>query len=185
MRTKTFLLTRITDLLMHSPSGMKSSGEPKTIATKSIPTPEVEAAAGRYVTQDGYFWIPTQGIKNCMVSGAAGRRIGKRAATSVLKGTVFPLEDETIVLDQKTLKPMKADRYTVDMRRVTVDKKGIIRSRPRVTDWAAKVVFELDDMIPDDIVVECLNMGGRTIGILDYRPEKSGSFGRFKAELVK
>src|SRR4030095_2562446 len=184
MRITTFFITGTHALLMHNPAAMSKNGHSKGLGTKIIPTAEEEAKASRYLTDDGKFWVPTQGFKSCLVSGATGRRINKRAATSVLKGTVFPVEDRVIILDAKG-KPMSGDNYEIDTRRAVVDKSGIPRSRAKVSGWSCKLQLELDELITDDLVEECLNMGGRTVGILDYRPEKGGPFGRFTAKLMK
>jgi hypothetical protein len=167
---------------MHNPISM-TTGK-KGLAAKQIPTPEDEAAAGRYLDEHDNFQIPAMAVKKCIVSGAKGMRIAKQAATSVLMGTVFPAEEWYPLLDVKTLKPMKGDRYVIDTRRVVVDGNGIMRSRPKITGWACKVSFELDDLITDEVVLECLSRGGPRIGILDYRPQKSGWFGRFTAQLL-
>jgi hypothetical protein len=42
--------------------------------------------------------------------------------------------------------------------------------------------LELDAVIDDEMIVEVGNIGGRLVGIGDYRPEKSGPFGRYTIE---
>lgn len=185
MRISTYLVVGTHPLLMHNPETMSRNGHGKGgLGTKQIPSAEDEAAASRYLTEDGYFWVPTQAFKSCLVSASKGRRINKMAATSVLKGTVFPAEDRTFLLDAKNGKPLKGDHYEVDVRRAVVQGSGIPRARAKVSGWSCKVVLELDELITDNLILECLNLGGRTVGICDFRPATGGPFGRFTATLL-
>src|SRR5215467_11905056 len=128
MSVCTYLIIGTSPLMMHNPQGMTSGGG-STLNKKTIPSAAEEAAAGRYLTDDGYFRFPMQGFKSSLVSGGRGRRLGKQGAAAVLKGTVFPTEDWCSILDAATEQPMKGDRYEIDTRRVTVQmkKSGILR----------------------------------------------------------
>ena len=182
-----YLLIGTFDILMHNPSGMKSGGGDSKFKTKEIPTPEVEAEASRYVTEDGNLWVPSQGIKKSIVAGAVGRRIGKRGAPSVLLGSIFPVDEQSLLIRPDTMQPIRGHEYEVDVRRVVVDKtKGVIRGRARVKlPWGCLAKFSVDEeLITPDMVAEIGLVGGRTIGILDYRPQKSGWFGRYSISLI-
>ncbi len=46
--------------------------------------------------------------------------------------------------------------------------------------------LEIDsDFIPADMLITLFNRAGRMIGVMDYRPEKRGSFGRYTVELYQ
>jgi hypothetical protein len=185
MQLITLQCTGTTGLLMHNPASMAPSNAGK-LDTKRIPTPEVEAAAGRYVTDDGkYMRFPMQGFKSSFVSGGVGRRIGKRSATAVLKATIFPSEKWVMLLHPTSGKPIKADDYTIDVQSVVVQKSRILRARPLVVPWRCMVTFEVDDSIDrPDILVEIGNLAGRMVGVGDFRPATGGSFGRYEVSLV-
>ena len=183
-RIVSYLVTGTYDLLMHNPASMYYSAEGE-LAQKKIPTAEEEAAASRYVTEDNLLYIPAQGIRNSIVSGGKGRRIGKLAAPTVLRAGVFPAEDRAILQDAKTGKPMTGDQYVIDVRRVVLKKSGgIMRARAKVSNWMFKVAFEVDALVSDGLIEEAGNIAGRIVGLLDYRPEKSGPFGRYKMKLI-
>jgi hypothetical protein len=159
----------------------------KALKQKIIPTPEEEAKASRYVTSDGYLYIPTQGIRNSIASGGKGRRIGKMAATTILRSAMFPAEDRSILYDPATNKPLTADRYVIDTRRVQFKgssggPSSVLRSRALIDSYYVDFPLELDAVIDDEMIVEVGNIGGRLVGIGDYRPEKSGPFGRYTIE---
>ena len=77
---------------------------------------------------------------------------------------------------------MPIDEYSIDSRRVVIKATSgsIVRHRPRIDDWS--VSFELDYdtlLLSIDQVREIVDNGGRRIGVLDFRPEKKGPYGRF------
>jgi hypothetical protein len=170
MKISIFEIIGTYPILMHNPAGMQRGGE-GGMTTKKIPTAEVEAEAGVYKTEDGFMWFPSQAFKSSLVSASKGRRIGKQAATQVLKGTVFCAEERVHLLKVKrtgetskiTDTPKPATDYTIDTRRAVVQRNGILRSRPKVSDWATKVALEIDDMVSDKLVEDILNMAGQSV----------------------
>jgi hypothetical protein len=184
-RISLFYMVGTYPLLMHNPKSMYFDSGGKGLQQKKIPTPEEEAKASRYVTDDGLLYIPTQGARNAIVSGGKGRRVGKQYATTILGGGVFPVEERTLLIDAATGQPIKADQYEIDVRRVVLKSAGgIQRARAKVSNWACKIALELDELVEDNLVVDAGSIAGRFVGLLDYRPECGGPFGRFKISLV-
>jgi len=188
MQLVTFEITGTSPLLMHNPAGMARNGS--ALGTKKIPKPEDEARAALY-EEGGDLWFPAQAFKAALVSVSKGRRLSKRAATGVVKGSVFPAEERCWLIHPETGEPLGADDYEVDIRRVVVQRSAVFRARPKITRWATKVAFDIDpDVISPDpdgslpILLYLLNIAGRTIGVGDFRPECGGPFGRFEAELL-
>jgi len=72
--------------------------------------------------------------------------------------------------------------YTIDSRPVVVPatKGRIIRHRPRLDEWQVTFDLEYDDTLLKATEVRAIvdNAGSR-VGLLDFRPEKKGPFGRF------
>lgn len=166
-------------LLLHNPGGMSPHETPGVKTKKQIPTPEVEAAAGRYLMPGSeQLALPTTAFRGCMAGAAKGRKIGKTFATTVVKGAVFPAEEWTPLTDPSG---DPAIEYEIDMRRAVIGKAGVVRCRPKLTKWAANVRLEYDDdFLAVADLIDLLNIGGRTVGVGDFRPEKTGWFGRFR-----
>ena len=63
----------------------------------------------------------------------------------------------------------------------------IVRTRAMFeTPWECDFVLDVDDELVDKAMLErWLDIGGRRIGLGDWRPEKSGSYGRFETEILK
>jgi hypothetical protein len=163
-------------LLMNNPAKMVvGSNGPKT---KHIPTPEEEAEKGLYVDDDGNFYLPSNMFRACLLNGLKGKRIGKLGAATVFKPAVFNVDEQTVVLDAKTMKPKKD--YIVDTRRAVVQNNGVMRSRPKFTEWAAIVRLLLDEeVVSPEMVAEHLDIAGKTTGVGDYRIARGGPFGSF------
>ena len=73
---------------------------------------------------------------------------------------------------------VQAAQYTVP---VVVERKRILRTRARFDcPWSVVGVADVDEELVDQAKLTAwLALGGRRIGLGDWRPEKSGVFGRF------
>ena len=61
----------------------------------------------------------------------------------------------------------------------------ILRTRAKFDRWGATFILDCDDELVDQEQLETwLDIGGRRIGLGDWRPEKSGHFGRFAVQSV-
>jgi len=172
-------------LLTHNPSGM-TGGSGKDMKTKQIPMPKDEAAAGLYLNADGRYSFPAIGIRRCLITAASKSRmkIGKYSAADTISANVFPVEELCLIEDAKTSKPIKT--YEVNVQRAVVVRQGILRARPLFRDWAIRIALEIDETyITAEHVLTVMNLGGKMVGIGDYRPERKGMYGQFTAELIK
>ena len=78
--------------------------------------------------------------------------------------------------------------YRIDIRRVIVQRQGVMRARPLIElPWACVAEFECDaglGMVGDtpfaaQLFHQALGYAGQIVGIGDYRPEKGGLFGKY------
>jgi hypothetical protein len=187
LKTIIFQITGVTPLLLHSPQGMMDP-EPATATAKRKPTPTDEAEKAAYRLPSGQLYLPGSSFRGAMVDGVKGRRFSgsKVGANTLLKGTVFvPLSDEFYPLyHPETLEPLHD--YEIDSRTAVVQRARILRNRPKLMQWGCRAVFEYDEeIIRPENLLEALSLGGRTVGVGDYRPSCSGPFGRFTAEWLK
>lgn len=183
MKHLEFILNGTFALLMHNPAQMGTVGE-KGLGRKRIPKREDEAAAGLYKMANGDFYVPAIAVRNAMLTGSKGSTIGKRAAMPIVAAAVI-LDEEEFALTDEADKPIR--RYGIDTRRAVVQKQGIMRSRPRIDlPWRVHGRFLFDDNVVDSArpVEDALRNAGLTVGLLDYRPEKKGWFGRFEVVSV-
>ena len=166
-------LKGLSPLLMNSPKamilastqGLKSKTEKYDI--------EGDAEKVAYKTKDGELYVPAEAIKGCLVNAAAYKKRGKCAARAFIAGGVFITPNE-IGLGTKD--------YEIDIRTVVIQRARVVKGRPKIENW--KIDFTLmynEKMIADhNIIKQILEEGGQRIGILDFRPQKMGSFGMFE-----
>lgn len=177
MRIVTIRVEGMSPLLMHNPENMLAR-DSANAKKKTIPTAEEEAKGGLYRTADDTLYLPTTAFAACARRAAVGRRIGKTAATSVVKGALFPATEITPLL---TPDGEPLDEYDIDVRRAVVQRQAVNRARPKFEKWAASVAFDLDEeFLPEPVLRDLLEIGGKTVGVGDFRPECSGPFGRFR-----
>lgn len=184
METLHIKLNGLTPLLMHNPAGSMTAGGSRKISRKVIPSPEEEAKASRYLLPDGNFYIQAISIRNTLLGGAKGYRIGRTAAISILSGAL-DIIDEIFPLFRDG-QPLNGENYSIDTRRSVVQGQGIMRSRARIElPWQVEAVFRFNpDLVNLEQIREIASNAGRVVGLLDYRPEKKvglpGWFGKFE-----
>lgn len=172
----------VSPLLMHNPAGMKRSEG--TLGMKVIPTPLQEALDGLYRLPDGRLFIKADAVRESMKGGGIGHRLGKKAAPGVLAAAVIEHPDHPFfIVEREDGTPVTEDPndWTIDTRRAVVVRQGILRSRAAINPWYADIVFQYDSkFVTAEHVITFIGNGGQSRGLLDYRPQKGGPFGRFE-----
>jgi len=172
-----------TALLMHNPAGMRQGGQ-ETVGRKVIPTPEEEAEASTYRLPNKDLCVPAVAVRNSILGGCTGLRIGKRAASPIIAGALLP-SDLMFPLVNPDGEPFV--EYVIDTQRAVVVRQGIMRSRARIdAPWIVAYTFNLNTLgaTADAIIATvraALATSGPSIGILDYRPQKKGWYGTYEA----
>ncbi len=162
-------------LLMNSPASMLAASKGKTKKRGEIPSPEEDAEIRAYRMRDKTLFIPNTAFKGTLINASAAYKIGRSSAKQLVAGTVriFPAE---ISLGTK--------KYEIDMRPVVVQRSRIVRARPKLTEWSASlfVIWDSSFGIKRDDLKKMLTDAGKRVGILDFRPQHCGEFGRFTVE---
>lgn len=168
-----------TPFLQNSPKNMKAK-EPGIRGVKITYDPEIEAEKVTYRRGDGTLGFPACGVRNCLIGGATGLKIGNRYATTVLQeiiGYFPPLEgDELFPFEDLDGQPIRD--YEIDTRRAVRGRQGVLVSRPKIWPWRLRCTLKLT--VPTGTDVEALqrdlfriaNKAGQYPGLGDGRPEK-------------
>lgn len=72
--------------------------------------------------------------------------------------------------------------YLIDSRPVVVPatKGRVVRHRPRLDNWTVTFEIEYDDtLLTETQLRRIVDDAGSRVGLLDFRPERKGPFGRF------
>ena len=182
------VLKGITPLLMNNPTLTLGKEPEEGIIRGKIkrPTPEEDAAVRQYVTPEGYFYIPAEALRKCLLTASIGysvkgERGSKMALRPILAGSLSITQPYLPIVDEER-NPIPKGQYEVDARRVVIGKSAIIRGRPKIFPWYALCWYTIDLARLDEQAFEAvLVRSGKYPGLLDYRPEKGGCFGTFEA----
>ncbi len=69
---------------------------------------------------------------------------------------------------------------------VVVQRARILRTRAKFDEWSATFVVDVEpELVDKQKLGAWLEVGSRRVGLGDWRPEKSGHYGRFVVESVK
>ena len=168
----------LTPLLMNNPISMENEGP--------LPTPEKETEISRYVKPDGTLYVPSIALRKSIILGATSYKIGKFSLKSRLSAAI-QLFDEYLDLIGEDGKPISD--YVIDRRRVVIQRAGVIRSRARIElPWYVEGILGFNsDLIKDkhgqvqiDILKNEVNIAGQVSGLLDFRPNRGGWFGKYE-----
>jgi len=177
-----FKVTGLFPLLTHNPAQM--GGASRGPKTKKIPSPEEEAEIGTYRDEEGHYCIPSMGFRASFLNGLKNKKVGRSSAISVFQAAVFNIDELCVLIDPETDQPL--EEYRIDTRRAVVQRQGVMRSRPRFEKWGCYLFLQIDeDIVSPEMVEENLNISGQIVGVGDFRIEKRGIFGKYRAELIK
>ena len=73
-------------------------------------------------------------------------------------------------------------KYGLDIRTVVIQRNRVPKIRPMIENWKAKFEIEYDETLigNPDLIRQILEDAGKRVGLLDFRPQRSGTFGKFK-----
>ncbi|HSR76413.1 MAG TPA: hypothetical protein VLN57_07480 [Xanthobacteraceae bacterium] len=166
-------------LLTHNVMAMLA---PAASRGKNIPSPEDEAEAGVYRTQEGRFGLLGEAFRLSALEASTLFKAPKG------RGSIQPwlahieVEEEFVTLiDPATGEAI--ENYEIDVRSVVIQRSRILRGRPKFLHWAVKRITILYDeaLIPNPTIIpDIMADAGQRRGVGDFRPGKSkGRFGRF------
>ncbi len=126
-----------------------------------------------YRCDDGTIGIPGEYLRAALV--AAGRyrqdpRSPRKSAMDLMKAAVVPLTEVASL--------GKAEWDYLDMRRVTIQRAGVTRTRPAfLAGWEAEfqLLVNLTEYVPPAALLDSLTAAGKFVGLADFRP----TYGRF------
>jgi hypothetical protein len=145
---------------------------PLEAAEKKTAAEQAENAAYRD-PDSKELYIPGVNIQRSLVAAAAFSKGKGRSTLQKQVAACVMVEQDRVGLGMKD--------YKIDSRRVVIaaTKGAVVRHRPRIDDWTVSFTVSYDDTLINEKELRQVmdNMGAR-VGLLDFRPEKKGPFGR-------
>lgn len=143
---------------------------------------ELECVRALWLDQADKPAIPAEAIRSAIETGARKRKQGAQVREGlIVLSSAFEYDVDRY---GRTLEQL--GRTTQFVVPVVVKRNRIMRTRAKFDPpWACKFTVDVDEELIDrDQLMEWLDIAGRRIGIGDWRPEKSGVYGRFQTESV-
>jgi len=179
MKTFQVRVEGISPLLQHRFGEQNESGDAARPIVKASRTPREEAEAVCYRNGNG-FYVPGTWISGTIREAGASHKLkGSRRSVKYIVPAGVTVNEVDIPLLNGT---KMAKDFEVDSRPVVIPstKGRIMRHRPRFEEWSLEFSITVDEsVIPADLVKQLLDEAGRRVGIGDFRPERTGPFGRF------
>ena len=174
MQTIKVTIQGVSPLLQH-----RFIGEPPE-GMKNMPPQEQAELATYRDPKTNDLYIPVENLTRALISGASySKGKGRSSLQKEVAAAVF-VNPARISLGTK--------KFEVDTRAVVIPatRGRVLAHRPRIDEWSAAFTVEFDEtLIKKTQIEKILADTGSRVGLMDFRPEKKGPYGRFEVTSIK
>jgi len=136
--------------------------------------PEQEFRDATYVIKKGVYGMPVSALKSCLIN-AAHKDLGIEK-TLVRKAVFIRCVNPDGLLPMQCSDPVMRE----DCVRLTGNSTDL-RYRPEFKEWRVTMEIEHDaDLLKPQEIMNLFTRAGFGVGLLEWRPEKGGEYGRFQ-----
>lgn len=137
---------------------------------------ELDTFTSLYLDNEGAPTIPEAAVRASIEGAARKLKQGPQVREGlIVEGVDRFIYDEA--LGKTAAELAKRAQFTVP---VVVQRSRILRTRAKFDEWGLAFTVEVDPELVDQHQLETwLDIAGRRLGLGDWRPEKSGHYGRF------
>jgi hypothetical protein len=125
-------------------------------------------------------FIPAVAVQRGLVNAASYLKGKGRASLQKQAAACLLVSPERLVIHNG--KGTAAMEYVIDSRPVVIPatKGRVMRHRPRFDEWSVTFTLDYDEtLLKSTEVRKIVDLLGSRVGLLDFRPERKGPFGRF------
>ena len=137
---------------------------------------ELECLVSLWTTDAGKVGVPERALRAVIENGAKKLRQGPQVREGlIVMDSAFEYDQERYGASEEQL--AVSTQFTVP---VKIQRNSILRTRAKFDEWKCSFTVDTDEELVDEQQLETwLDIAGRRVGLGDWRPEKSGSYGRF------
>jgi len=168
MQETTVTIKGVTPLLMRH---RKLSEEPAELKNAS---PEEQAENSAYRDDNKQLFIPSVCLWRALVNAGAYSKAGRSSTKKKEVAAGMFIKEDHILLG--------TSEFEVDSRWVRIKATGgsCMRHRPKITHWQCTFTLQWEQaFFKEKEVRKIVDDCGSRVGVLDFRPEKTGPFGKF------
>ena len=139
---------------------------------------ELEVRLSLWLNEKSEATIPTAAFRSCIEKAARKKKQGPqvREGLVVARTLSFDYDRENMGVTVEEL--ASTAQFTVP---VVVGRSRLLRTRALFPTWEASFEIDTDEELVDRKQLESwISVAGRRVGLGDWRPDKSGSYGRFE-----
>ena len=150
-------------------------------ATDDARIAELECQTSLWLDARDAATIPEGAIRACIEAGAKKRRQGALVREGLGVDGVQSFDYDREALGTTVEELGKRAQFSAPVR---IGTSRVLRTRAKFNEWSCAFTLDCDDEIVDQEQLETwLDIAGRRIGLGDWRPAKSGTYGRFEFEV--
>ena len=144
---------------------------------------ELETQTAFWLNSAGTPEVPAAALRACIETGARKVKQGPQVREGLVIESVDAFHYDFEKLGTTVEQLSKTTQFTVG---VVVQRSRILRTRAKFDAWGVTFTIEVDPELCDkEQLLNWIDIAGRRIGLGDWRPEKSGHYGRFGVEKIE
>lgn len=170
-----------TPLVMNNPRQMRERTESLEV--------DIPVEKKLYLDPEGYPAIPAYCMKSALTEGAGRIPIPGKGKKTYKDDTIWALQVEPAYIRVQVPEKDAREAWEAFEARVKRGKSYVITARPMFMTWMAEFYIEVDpegeELFPERVVREIVEITGKRVGILDGRKKNFGRFGVVEFERVE
>lgn len=149
--------------------------------TDEIRLRELETQTSLWLDPQGLPTIPAGAVRSCLEQAARKLRQGPQVREGLIVSEINEFDyDRSLGTSVEELG--RSVQFTTG---VVVQRSRILRTRAKFDEWGLTFTVDVDDeLVDEEQLLSWLDIAGRRIGLGDWRPTKSGHYGRFETVSV-
>ena len=161
---------------------MRKKGSNRTSADK-VRLKEIDTLLGFWIGENGEIEIPTSAIRRCLEDSAKKLKQGGQVREGLIVTKTTFHYDKSL---GETLDDLSKNKEVQLTTPAVIGKSRILITRPHFKEWSCNIEIDAEeDLVDISQLKHWFEIGGRRVGLGDWRPQKSGLYGRYRLTELK
>ena len=142
----------------------------------------LECQTSLWINAIGAVEVPPAALRSCIEKAARKLKQGPQVREGLIVTHCISFDYDLKMYGSTVDDIGDRAQFTVP---VVVQRSRILRTRAKFEEWSCTFAVETDPELVDQAQLETwLDIAGRRVGLGDWRPERSGHYGRFETEKI-